>query len=77
MIEKLILGSLVVLLYFDYQTLKQDKKSKKIYLMMSIPAGYMLYSYLSGRNLPNLDEGFQLILGPIAEVITSWLQVKS
>jgi hypothetical protein len=76
MIEKLIIGSLVVLLYFDYQTLKQDNKSKKIYLMISIPAGYMLYAYLSGRNLPNLDEGFQLIVGPIAEAITSWLQVK-
>ncbi|MBN3553379.1 hypothetical protein JYA63_03815 [Fictibacillus nanhaiensis] len=76
MIEKLIIGSLIVLLYFDYQTIKQDNKSKKIYLLLSIPAGYMLYSYLTGRNLPNLDDGFQLIVGPMAEAITSWLQVK-
>ncbi|MED1864635.1 hypothetical protein P4V41_14305 [Fictibacillus nanhaiensis] len=76
MIEKLIIGIVVVLLYFDYQTLKQDNKTKKIYLMIAIPAGYMLYSYLSGRNLPNLDEVFQVIVGPIAEAITSWLQVK-
>ncbi|WP_137790579.1 hypothetical protein [Bacillus sp. E(2018)] len=76
MIEKLIIGSLIVLLYFDYQSIKHDNKSKKIYVMLSIPAGYMLFSYLTGRNLPNLDDGFQIIVGPMAEAITSWLQVK-
>ncbi|ANC75898.1 hypothetical protein ABE65_003335 [Fictibacillus phosphorivorans] len=76
MIEKLIIGSLIVLLYFDYQLIKQDSRSKKIYLMLSIPAGYMLYAYLTGRSLPNLDDGFQVIVGPMAEAITSWLQVK-
>ncbi|MGA4720647.1 hypothetical protein [Fictibacillus nanhaiensis] len=76
MVEKLIIGSLIVLLYFDYQSIKQDSRSKKIYVMLSIPAGYMLYSYLTGRSLPNLDDGFQVIVGPMAKAITSWLQVK-
>ena len=76
MIEKLILAGLVVLLYFDYQKIKQDNKSKKIYIMIALPAAYLLYSYLSGRTLPNLDDVFQIIVGPMAEVITSWLQVK-
>jgi hypothetical protein len=76
MTEKLIIFIIVVLLYFDYRTVKQDKKLKKMYMLISIPAVYLLYSYISGKNLPNLDELFYFIIGPVAEAVISWLQVK-
>ncbi|MDM5317829.1 hypothetical protein QUF49_17595 [Fictibacillus sp. b24] len=76
MTEKLIIFILVALLYFDFKTVKQDKKSKKVYLIISIPAVYLLFSYITGMNLPNLDEIFYFILGPAAEAVLSWLQVK-
>jgi hypothetical protein len=76
MTEKIIILFIITFLYFDFRAIKQDKKLKKIYLVLSVPAVYLLYSFVFGKNLPNLDEFFYFIFGPLAETVISWLKVK-
>jgi hypothetical protein len=76
MFEKMTILIFVILLIKDFSRIKQDKKSKRVYMMTSIPAIYLLYSFTFGKNLPNLDELFHYTFGPVAEMILSWLQVK-
>jgi hypothetical protein len=76
MFEKMIIFIFVILLIKDFSRIKQDKKSKRVYMVVSIPAIYLLFSFTFGKNLPNLDELFQFTLGPLAETILSWFKVK-
>jgi hypothetical protein len=75
MTEKIIILFIIAFLYFDFRAIKQDKKLKRIYLALSIPAVYLTYSFVFGKNLPNLDELFYFLFGPLAETLFSWLKV--
>lgn len=76
MTEKIIILFIIAFLYFDFRAIKQDKKLKRIYLVLSLPAVYSTYSFVFGKNLPNLDELFYFLFGPLAETVISWLKVK-
>jgi hypothetical protein len=75
MTEKIIILFIMAFLFFDFRAFKQDKKMKRIYLFLSVPAVYLGYSFVFGKNLPNLDELFYFLFGPIAETVISWLKV--
>ncbi|RZT24215.1 MULTISPECIES: hypothetical protein [Fictibacillus] len=75
MTEKIIILFIIAFLYFDFKAIKKEKKLKRIYLVLSVPAVYLGYSFVFGKNLPNLDELFYFLFGPIAETVISWLKV--
>ncbi|ANX11035.1 hypothetical protein ABE41_003380 [Fictibacillus arsenicus] len=76
MTEKIIILFIIAFLFFDFRAIKQDEKLKRIYIVLSVPAIYLVYSFVFGKNFPNLDEFFYFIFGPLAETVISWLKVK-